>query len=309
MAERRMLARTIIDSDDYLDLPFSAQVLYFHLSLRADDDGFIGNVKRVAKMIDCTEDDIDTLVKNGYLLAFDSGIVVIRHWNVHNYIRKDTYKKTVYDSERELIGIDEGGIYYLLSEKGAVSQTACNNAVTGPLRLRDESVTAPLQLRDESVTAASTQDSIDKDSIDKVSTDKVSTDKVSTDKERSEERYGEEREEPLTDGTGTAACPCLSEEKKPPVRHKYGEYKNVLLSDEECIKLKEEFPDDWEKRIEELSEYIESKGAKYKSHLATIRAWARKERASPIIVRQGRENNLSPFMKTLIEMRKESICQ
>lgn len=82
MAERRMFALKIIDSDAFLDMPASTQSLYFHLSMRADDDGFISNVKKIMRMIGASEDDLKILLSKRFLLLFDSGIVVIKHWKI-----------------------------------------------------------------------------------------------------------------------------------------------------------------------------------------------------------------------------------
>ena len=82
MAERRMFAKTIIDSDAFLDMPLSAQALYFHLSMRADDEGFVGNPKRIRAMVGASEDDLKLLLLKRFLLAFESGVVVIKHWKI-----------------------------------------------------------------------------------------------------------------------------------------------------------------------------------------------------------------------------------
>ena len=118
MAERRMFAKTIIDSDAFIDMPLSTQALYFHLSMRADDDGFINNPKRIQRMIGCGDDDMKLLCAKRYILPFDSGVVVIKHWKIHNYIKKDRYKETVYQEEKAQLILKENGAY-----------TEANNAV------------------------------------------------------------------------------------------------------------------------------------------------------------------------------------
>ena len=100
MADRRMFAKTIIDSDDFLDMPMSAQALYFHLSMRADDDGFINNPKKIQRSVGASVDDLKLLIAKQYILTFDSGVIVIRHWKIHNYIQKDRYKPTIYEEEK-----------------------------------------------------------------------------------------------------------------------------------------------------------------------------------------------------------------
>lgn len=111
MAERRMFAKSIIDSDAFLDMPLSTQALYFHLSMRADDEGFISNPKKIMRMIGSSQNEFDILIAKRYLLAFDSGIVVIKHWRIHNYIQKDRYKETLYIEEKQLLAIKENKSY------------------------------------------------------------------------------------------------------------------------------------------------------------------------------------------------------
>lgn len=111
MAERRMFAKTIIDSDAFLDMPLSTQALYFHLSMRADDDGFINNPKKVQRMIGSSDDDLKLLVAKNFIIPFESGIVVIKHWKIHNYIRNDRYKETVYKEEKEQLVEKENKAY------------------------------------------------------------------------------------------------------------------------------------------------------------------------------------------------------
>ena len=142
MAERRMFAKTIIDSDAFLEMPITAQLLYFHLSMRADDDGFINKPKAIMRMCGAKDDDLKILFAKKFIIPFESGVVVIKHWKIHNYIRKDTYTETKYKEEKALLELDENSSYRLLCEP-------------------------QLQPRDESVTSPSTQVRLGKDSIGK----------------------------------------------------------------------------------------------------------------------------------------------
>ena len=216
MAERRMIAKTIVDSDAFLDMPHSTQLLYFHLSIRADDDGFINNPKSIMRNTKCNEDDLKLLVLKKFIIPFESGIVVIKHWKIHNYIAKDRYKETKYKEEKATLSLDENNAY-----------TNCVQHVYG----------------------LETQVRLGKDSIDKDSIDMADSD---------------EPEHPTP-------------KKAKPVKHKYGEYNNVLLTDEEMEKLKTEYSD-VDERIERLSSYVASTGKTYKSHYATIRNWARNDK-------------------------------
>lgn len=113
MAERRMFAKTIIDSDAFLDMPLSTQALYFHLSMRADDDGFINNPKKIQRMVGASDDDLKLLIVKKFIIPFESGIVVIKHWKIHNYIRNDRYKPTNYQEEKAMLGEKENKSYTL----------------------------------------------------------------------------------------------------------------------------------------------------------------------------------------------------
>lgn len=111
MAERRMFAKTIIDSDAFLDMSVTAQLLYFHLSMRADDDGFVNKPKSIMRMIGASQGDAEILVNKKFIIPFESGVVVIKHWKIHNYIAKDRYKETTYKDEKATLMLDENNAY------------------------------------------------------------------------------------------------------------------------------------------------------------------------------------------------------
>lgn len=111
MAERRMFTKQIIDSDAFLDMPLSAQALYFHLNMRADDDGFVNSPRRIQREIGVSEDDFRILLTKRFILAFDNGVIVIKHWRMHNYLRKDRYHPTQYQEQFNTLYIRENGAY------------------------------------------------------------------------------------------------------------------------------------------------------------------------------------------------------
>lgn len=100
MANRRMFSLDVVDTDNFLDMPISAQCLYFHLGMRADDDGFVSSPRRIVKLANCSSDDMKILVSKGYVIPFESGIVVICHWKQNNSIRTDRYKATRFLGEK-----------------------------------------------------------------------------------------------------------------------------------------------------------------------------------------------------------------
>ena len=99
MAERRMFTQKITDSDAFTEMPLSAQALYFHLNMHADDDGFLNNANKIRKSINASEDDFKLLVLKRFVIPFESGVVVIKHWRMHNLLRKDRYTPTQYQEE------------------------------------------------------------------------------------------------------------------------------------------------------------------------------------------------------------------
>ena len=117
MAERRMFAKSIIDSDAFLELPARCQLLYFHLGMRADDDGFVNKAKTISRACGCSEEDLQRLVKEQFLIQFDGGIVVIRHWNVHNYVKKDRYRETMHKEEKAMLALEDNRVYTRLDPK------------------------------------------------------------------------------------------------------------------------------------------------------------------------------------------------
>ena len=111
MAERRMFAKCITESDAFLDMPLSTQALYFHLGMVADDDGFVSSPKKITRSINASEDDLKLLLAKRFVLGFESGIVVIKHWKMNNYIAKDRYKPTVYVEEKSRLELKDNNSY------------------------------------------------------------------------------------------------------------------------------------------------------------------------------------------------------
>lgn len=113
MARKRMFDIEIVDTDLFLEMPQSTQNLYFHLGMRADDDGFISNPKKIIKGIGANEDDLKILITKKFVIPFESGVIVIRHWKINNYLRKDRYTETLYKDEKRQLIEDENGVYSL----------------------------------------------------------------------------------------------------------------------------------------------------------------------------------------------------
>ena len=118
MAQKRMFDKSITNDDNFLDMPVSSQVLYFHLSMNADDDGFINNWKSIMRMTGTKEDDLKVLIAKQFIIPFDSGVIVIRHWRINNYLRSDRYKETQFKTELRQLSLGENEEYLLENKVG-----------------------------------------------------------------------------------------------------------------------------------------------------------------------------------------------
>lgn len=113
MAQKRMFNMKIVDSDAFLDMPLSTQCLYFHLNMRADDDGFVGNPRRIVRLISANDDDLKLLLTKKFILAFESGVIVIKHWRIHNTISSNAYNETSYLGEKAMLLLKDNKSYSL----------------------------------------------------------------------------------------------------------------------------------------------------------------------------------------------------
>lgn len=249
MAKKRMFSMDVIDTDRFMEMPSSAQNLYFHLGMHGDDDGFIASPKRIMRAIGSAEDDLKLLITKGFIIPFESGVVVITDWRANNNLRNDRYHETRCLAEKKLLSVDETtGKYALL-----VSPLATYGCAIG-IPSDNQSDTNGLP-------------SIAKHSI---------------------------TEQSITDSEYISVKPQRAK-RVASTKHKFGEYKNVLLTDEEFEKLKVEFAD-YTERIERLSAYVASTGKSYKSHYATIRNWARKE--TPTVAHRQRDGFIYDYSDT-----------
>ena len=133
MAERRIFTKKITESDAFLDMPMSTQCLYFHLNMSADDDGFVNNPKRIQRLVGASDDDIKLLIAKSFIILFESGIIVIKHWKMHNYIQTDRYKPTDYIDEKSMLYLKKNKAYTL--EKEDMDTECIQNVSVGKDRL------------------------------------------------------------------------------------------------------------------------------------------------------------------------------
>ncbi|MDF2805013.1 MAG: Phage replication initiation protein [Anaerocolumna sp.] len=223
MAQRRMFSLKIIDTDLFLDMPMSARLLYYDLSMRADDDGFVASPKKIQRVIGCSNDDFRLLITKQFIIPFENGICVIKHWRIHNYIRSDRYASTIYQEEKRLL-VENNGTYELNDIQNVIPS---DNQVVDKM--------------DTQVRLGKDRLEIGKDSIDK--------------------------EEPKP-------------KNKPPkeIKHKYGEYNHISLTDKEYEKLVKDFNEKLIKSfITKMDEYIELHGKTYKNYNLAIRQWIKRD--------------------------------
>lgn len=215
MADRRMFTKKVTDDDNFMALSSSAQALYLHLSMSADDDGFCNQVSISMFKAHASVQDLQALLEKRYVYQFENGVIVIKHWRMANALRKDRYTPTIFQEELSMLDLKDNGTYDLATER-----QPDGNQCLPQVRLGKDSIGYTLEAGKE---------------------------------KRAETAQKKE------------------ESKKP-----YGVFENVMLTDDELQKLKQKFKSDWQSKIDNLSEYIASKGKKYKSHYATILVWDRK---------------------------------
>ena len=286
MAQKRMFDKSITSDDTFLEMPIGSQLLYFHLSMNADDDGFINNWKSIMRMIGAKEDDLKVLYAKSYILPFESGVIVIKHWKINNYLRNDRYKPTRFKEEASKLITDKNSVYQLYT---------------------------------------SGIPSIDKNSIDKNSIDKNSIDiqkqlenksnvqmydKCTTDVANTKDRViTRVKDKDITRNINNT-----------PTKKSYGNFKRIKLTDDELKKLIEDFGKEIVKeKIEQLDEYVEinNNKNKYKNFNLVIRKaikenWfdkihSNKEYKSEFMkgIEKYASDNFEPNLNIIPEFRKE----
>nr|AAK11521.1 putative replisome organizer protein [Lactococcus phage Q30] len=144
MAQRRMFSKEVTTSDLFVDMPSSSQLLYFHLGMEADDEGFIGNAKMLSRAYGSNNDDLKLLEAKGFVIAFPSGVTVVKDWNLDNKIRKDRQKPTIYTEEKTLLSLDSKGSYLLGNQVSTIPQPNDNQMSAqdriGEVRLGKDSI-------------------------------------------------------------------------------------------------------------------------------------------------------------------------
>lgn len=260
MAERRMFSKTIIDSDMFLDMPLSTQALYFHLSMRADDEGFINNPKKIQRMIGASDDDMKVLIAKQFIIPFDSGIVVIKHWRIHNYIRNDRFKPTICEEEKSHI-TERNGIYDL-SKMPSIKQTGSQVVY--------QTYTTGIPSDNQVVYQMDTQDRIGKDRLDK---DNIGKDSIAS--------------------VEASPTGLTTPTKQKEVKHKHGEYLHVLLTDKQYTSLVERYGQTIiDGYIQKIDEWIQLKGkSPYKDFNLAIQNWLKKDNVQPMIANNQKQDN------------------
>ncbi len=178
-----MFAKSIIDSDAFLELPLSSQALYFHFSMRADDEGFINNPKKLQRMVGASDDDYKLLIAKNFVIVFESGIIVIKHWKIHNYIRSDRMHATKYTEEKAMLEVKENGTYTISSNPGGTNDSP--KSVTCQAHDSQMSVTRPADERQISDNRY-TEVSVGKERLDKFRSEEKNEAEASLEKSEEE---------------------------------------------------------------------------------------------------------------------------
>lgn len=127
MAQKRMFDKRVIDSDNFLEMPLTTQAVYFHLNMRADDDGFVDNYKSILRLIGGKDDDLKVLISKSFVIPFEKGVIVIKHWKLNNFLRKDRYTETIHQEEKGLLTTGENGEYFIGTP--LVNQRSTQNSI------------------------------------------------------------------------------------------------------------------------------------------------------------------------------------
>ena len=259
MAERRMFAKTIVNSDAFTDMPLSAQALYLHIAIEADDWGFVNNPKAIRRSVGASEDDLRLLVAKRFLIAFDNGVVVVKHWWVNNYIKPDRRHQTKYQDELSMLFVDENKSYTFADTGNLAAETFSSVSKVSPTCLQNGSKMDPKCL--QPVSKMDPEVRLGKDRLGESS----NSSRVDT------------QPNPKEDVQALPAPRAKKPKHKTVVKHQRGVHANVKLTDEEMDKLKVRFPDDYLERIDQLSWYLATHDVRYKSHYLVILNWARKD--------------------------------
>lgn len=146
MANRRMVSNQVIDRDFFIELPLSAQALYFHLIAKADDDGFLDGAKRIQRNIGATDEDMQYLVNSGLVINFDGGVLVIRHWRIHNTLRADRYTPTLYQKEKKALELNDNKEYEICKDNIGIPNdnhwlpSGCQVVATSKVKLSKDNI-------------------------------------------------------------------------------------------------------------------------------------------------------------------------
>ena len=174
MARKRMFSLLVVDTDEFLDMPSSTQSLYYHLGMRADDDGFVSSPRKIVKLVNCSDDDLKLLIAKGFIIPFDSGIIAIKHWKLNNDLKKDRYTPTIYLNEKSTLRVNKNKVYSIVG----------NNLETKWIQNGNKLDTQ----------YSKDKNSKDKNSIDKYSIDKKSKEYIEQKQEENQEQIQEQKQ-------------------------------------------------------------------------------------------------------------------
>ncbi len=340
MAQRRMFSLKIVDSDAFLEMPVSTQLLYFHLSMRADDDGFVGNPKKIMRVVGCGDDDFKILKAKRFVFIFDSGVIVIKHWRIHNLIQGDRYSETEYKEEKRALNLNENGAYTdrqdgttpvdviqkpSWQQKRIVAMRESTLPQSFDYKIRhafhgelcpicgvkmSEKLVSDIKYGECSNPSPSIQHIIPISKGGKHELENIAVICMSCNssvRNTTTVRLNADMVEEVWKQIGNTSVTQVRLGKDRIDRRVFGSEKNVFLSDNELKDLRTRYGNSAvSKLIEDLSVYMASKGKRYKSHKATILNWARRGgivEQKPLVVAPIVKEEVSPEEQAKIRAR------
>lgn len=267
MAKKRMFSLSVIDSDAFTDMPLSAQALYFHLCMRADDDGFIGNPKRIKGMIGASDDDLKLLIAKRFLLNFENGVIVIKHWRMHNTLQKDRYTPTDYLDERNQLLIKENKAY-------SFSDGEPVRSITDTKRKQSGNNLLPC-VEAESCRTVSKMETNCNQNDSETETNCFQNGNADIDKDKNSIDIGCSLNNPSNEIISIEQQPTAPPPPdKKSIKKPYGQYKHVMLSDNDFAELRQKYSDaEIQDGITYTDEYVQMKGNKQSDYKLALMKW------------------------------------
>ena len=257
-----MFTEKIVESDAFTEMPLSTQALYFHLNMEADDDGFVNNPKRISRSLGASEDDLKLLIAKRFVLPFESGIIAIKHWKMHNLLRKDRYTETQYKEEKNMLMLKENGAYTELGNQMATAWQPSGNQMATAWQPSGNQMATAWQPSGNQVATKYSKEEYSKEEIRVVESSVNGNQDTNTDNPKTVEN-------------------SVDNVDNSPLEYMGGKLGKgvVLLTDAQRDALFEKLGfDAFNHYVDKLSTFIITKNAKVGNHYQTILKWAQEDK-------------------------------